>query len=463
MKVERQDLNESTVLLDIVCSPDQVKTGFNKAIRQLGKKIKLPGFRPGQAPLTMMEKALPEHEIMNAAGEEIIRTAYIDALKETGVEPAGQPMVELSKFNREEQVCEFKVKVPLPPVVELGTYKGVEITKTDPEVSDEEIEKQLDALRRQDGKQEKITDRGIQEGDMAVVNIKLDGQEGDGRSFMIIAGQTFPTLDALIAGMGVEEIKSADLEFPDNFQEKDWAGTKHHAHVTIRSVSNVIVPELDDAFAANFNAESVDELKDRMRDAIQRAKEQSARDMANEQIMEAILGSSRVVVADTTWESVAERRLQEMSENLRRSKKSLEDYAKEQGMSFEEMVAAVKQEAKLHVERAVVIEQIFKDEDLQVTEEDQNRHFVDILTENQITQDKVEGFVKEYGQAIYQEIILRARYGKVMDFLNDNAVPVDAPAASKPAKAAKAKPADESGEEKPAKKPAAKKTTKKAE
>jgi trigger factor len=450
MKVERKDLNESTILLEIACSPDQVKAGFNKAIRQLGKKMKLPGFRPGQAPLAMMEKALPEYEIMNAAGEEIIRAAYMAAIKDAGIEPAGQPMVELGEFKRNELVCEFTVKVPLPPVVELGTYKGIEIKKPSTEVTDEEVDKQLDALRKQDGKQEKITDRGIQAGDMAVVNIKLDGQEGDGRSFMIIAGQTFPSLDKLISGMGVEEIKSADLEFPENFQEKDWAGTSHHAHVTIRSVSNVHVPELNDEFAANFNADSVDELKVRMKSAIERAKEQSVRDMANEQIMEAILGSSKVVVADTTWESVADRRLQEMAENFRREKKSLEDYAKEQGMSIEEMVAAVKQEAKLHVERAVLIEQIFKDEKLEVTEDDQNRHFVDILTENEITQDKVEGFVKEYGQSIYQEIILRARYGKVMDFLNDNAnvVAVTAddatpkPAATKKPAAKKAKKAE---------------------
>ncbi len=438
MQIERKDLNECTVQLDIVCSQDQVKSGFNKAIRQLGKKIRLPGFRPGQAPVTMVEKALPEHDIMNAGAEEIIGSAYADAVKEHNLTPAGQPMVELKKLDREALACEFSIKIPLPPVIELGEYKGVEVTKNDATVTDEEVDRQIEELRRKDGKQEKITSRGIQEGDMAVVNIRLDDQEGDGRSFMVIAGQTFESLDKLIAGMLVEEIKSADIEFPENFQEKDWAGQKHHAHVTIRSVSAVQVPDLDDEFAKNFNLENVDQLKERMRSAIEQAKEQSGRDMVNEQLMEKILANSKIVVADTTWESVAERRLQEIDVQLRQQKRTLEAYAKEQGMSVEDMVESLKKEAKLHVERAVVIEEIFRKEELEVTEADQNRHFIEILQENQVTQENIDRFTKEYGQQIFQEIMLRARYGKVMDFLNDNAVAVDAPS-EKPAKKTPAK------------------------
>lgn len=441
MQIERKDLNECTVQLDIVCSQDQVKSGFNKAIRQLGKKLRLPGFRPGQAPISMVEKALPEHDILNAGAEEIIGTAYADAVKEQELTPAGQPMVDLKKLDRETLACEFSIKIPLPPVIELGEYKGVEVSKTDTNVSDEEVDRQIEELRRKDGKQEKITTRGIQDGDMAVVNIKLDDQEGDGRSFMIIAGQTFASLDKLIAGMHVEEIKSADLEFPENFQEKDWAGQKHHAHVTIRSVSAVQVPNLDDEFAKNFNLENVDQLKERMRSAIEQAKEQSGRDMVNEQLMEKILGASKIVVADTTWESVAERRLQEIDFQLRQQKRTMEAYAKEQGMTVEDMVESLKKEAKLHVERAVVIEEIFRKEELEVTEADQNRHFIEILQENQVTQENIDKFTKEYGQQIFQEIMLRARYGKVMDFLNENAVAVDAPSetAEKPAKKAPAK------------------------
>ena len=430
MQVKKQNLNEATVQLDIVCSPSQVRSGFQKAVKQLGKKIKLPGFRPGQAPAAMLERAIPENDLYNAAADEILKSAFDAALKQESITPAGQPIVEFNKLEKDEAVCEFAVKIPLPPIVELGDYKALSYQSTAAEVTDEEVERQIEELRRRGGKQEKVTDRGIQEGDMAVVNIKQDGDQGDGRTFMTIAGQTFPGLDSQIMGMAAEEIKSAELEFPANFQDKDWAGTKANCQITIRSISSVQVPELDDTFAQSLNAQGVEDLKEKVVMGIKSAKEKMSNDMVHEQLLDQLSANSKIIVATTTWESVADRRLREMAAELGQQRKTLETYAKDQNMTVEQLREALQHEAKIHVERAVMIETIFKNEGMVISDDEANRHFIEVAQSNGIQPDDLPKFVKEYGPQIREEVIYRSMHSMVLNFLRENATQGEAPAAA---------------------------------
>ncbi len=418
MKVTRQDLNECTVLLDIVCGPDQVQAGFKKALKALGKQVKIPGFRPGSAPAAMVEKAIPEHELMNAAAEEILNGAYKQALKQEEIEPAGYPAVDFKKLERETSECEFSVKIPLPAKVELGDYSKVTAQKEEIDVTDQEVQAQIDELRKREGKHQKISDRGIQEGDMAVVNIKFKGEEGDGRSFMVVAGQTFPDLDKAISGMKVEEIKSAKLTFPDSFQEKDWANQTKDCSITIRSISAMQLPDLDEEFAKGFNLDSVEDLKDRVKDAIFNAKARSQQEQINEQLLDQVMQSSSIAVADTTWEGVADRRMQELEQELKNNNSTLEKYAEQNGMNLDELREALQAEAKLQVHRAVVIQNIFEKEGMQITDEEANRHFITIAQEQGVKPEDLQQFAKEYGAQLREEVIYRCMYSQVLGHLH---------------------------------------------
>ena len=440
MTVKREDLNPCTIKLEIKCSADQVKAGFDKAVKQLSKQVRIPGFRPGTAPKKMVEELINPNDLFNTAAEEIVRVAFKQALDQEKIKPDNQPSVDLTKLEKDPPACELTIKVPLAPKVELADYKGLEVEKSTVTVTDEEVERQVNELRQRGGKKQEVSGRGIQEGDVAVVNIKLEKQEGDGRNFMIIAGQTFPNLDGAIMGMAAEEIKSADLDFPANFQEKDWAGKKHHCHITIRSVSAVQVPELDDDFAKSLQVKDVEELKKRVREGIQNAKEQIASEMMNEKMLDDLLAKSTVHVADTTWEAVANRRLNEIHAELQQKGSNIEEFAKQNGMSLEEFVAAQQQEAKVHVQRAVIIEKIFTAEGMKINDQDANNHFLQIAHENQIKQEDLEGFAKKFGPQLRDEVIFRSMYSKVLSFLSDSAKITEVAEGGAKAPKAKAKP-----------------------
>ena len=421
VKVSREDLNPCTVKLEIECSPEQVAAGFKKATKAFAKQLKVPGFRPGQAPTHMVEKMVSEDELKNSAVEHVVNAAYKQALKQEEIEPDNQPMFELKNFEREPASCEFTVTIPLPPIVELAEYKGLSAEKFKVEVSDDEIGRQIDELRSNAGQRSAVTDRGIGAGDNALVNIKVDGEEGDGRNFMVVAGQTFEDLDQALEGMKVDDIKSLELNFPDSFEEADLAGKSEKCTVTVRQVSAVEMPELTDEFAQSLNLKDVGDLKEKITENIKAAKENMAQNMVHERLLEQVAAASSVTVSDTTWEGVAERRLAEIEENVAKEKSTLLEYAEKNGMTEEEFKSRLRDEAKAQVERAVLIKEIFEKEGLQITNNDLNDQFLRIAYENRVPQDKLKEFAKEFGPQIQEEAVFRTMYTKVVQVLADSA------------------------------------------
>jgi len=421
MQVTREELNPCTVKLTVVCDPEQVKDGYDKALKQISKSVKLPGFRPGHVPKGMIEKMIDPERWNEEAAENIVRNAYRKAIEQEGIkpDPGTSPAVELVKLDQAEGACEFNAKVPLPPVVELGEYKGLPVERPASEVTEEEIEYQIDELRKQRHTREAVTDRGAQEGDVAVVNIKLDGEEGDGRNFMTVVGKTFPQLDQALSGMKVEEMKHLDLTFPENFQEKDWAGKPYKCLVSLNSISAVKMPEIDDAFAQSLKTENVEDLKTKLREGILRAKNDMVREMVSDQLLERLVERSKVEVSDNMWEQLAIRRLQDTQQEVREQGKTMEEYAAENGMTVDELVENWREKAKTHVIRALMIRTVFEKEKMQITNEELNRELFSMASEWNVEPAQMLDMLKRNNAM--DEIHYRAISRKVSEFLMQNA------------------------------------------
>jgi len=422
MTVTREDINACTVKLAITCEPEQVKEGFNKAFKQISKKVRLPGFRPGHAPRTVLEKYVSKEEVAEQAMDGIVRQALKDAIQKENLQldPTTVPMVDVTKFEQENDVFEFTAKVPLPSKVELGEIKGLPVEKPSVEVTEEEIQYQLDEIRKKRSTREAITDRGVQEGDVAVVNIKLDeGGTAEGRNFMLVSGQTFAQLDEALAGMKLEEMKALELTFPDNFQEKDWAGKTMKTRVTINSVSAVKLPEIDDAFAQSLKTDNVEDLQKRLRNGIALAKEQMIGEMVAEQLFDKLIERSKVEVSDNMWENLANRRLQEMAQEQGQQGKTLEQYAQEIGMSIEDFVKAQQDSAKSSVIKALVIKEVFIQEKLTLTNGDLNEALMIMANEYGVQPEEMLNMIQRSQAA--DELRFRAMAKKVSDYLGSMA------------------------------------------
>jgi trigger factor len=421
MQVTREELNPCTIKLTVVCDPDEVKKGYETAFKHMSKSLKLPGFRPGKAPRSLVEPMVSAQEWNELAAEEIVNRTYGKAVENEGllVDRTTPPHIVVESISREESKVEFTAKVPLPPKVEMGDYKGLPVEQPSADVTDEEVEFEIDGLRKRGSTRETVTDRGVEEGDVAVLNIKQEDETGAGRNFMTIAGKTFPGLDEAVQGMHVEEMKTLELTFPDNFQEKDWSNKTMTVQVTLSSISAVRMPEIDDAFAQSLRSENVEDLKNRVRESIGRAKQLMVRQIAFERLLTELMARSEVSVSDNMWENLAERRLREYADEQAAQNKSLEDYAQEQGMTVEQLSEAWRSKAKLEVERALLIQEVYRREGMDINNQDLQQELLVMAQEfNTPPKELLEELQKN--NAI-DELHFRALSRKVGDFLLSNA------------------------------------------
>jgi trigger factor len=417
MQITREDLNTCTVQLTVTLEADEVKNSFERSFKQIAKTIKLPGFRPGHAPRSMVEKVVDPNILNDQTADHLIRTSLKKAIEQESLQPDlnTRPSVDLKKLDREESACEYVAKVPLPAVVEVGEYKGLELDKQADEVTEEEVTYQIDEIRQRRSTREAITDRGVGEGDVAVLNIKIDGESGEGRNFMTVVGQTFPALDVAIEGMKVEDMKHLDLFFPANFQEKDWAGKPYKCTVTLNSASSVKLPEVDESFAQSLKTESVDQLRGRIREQLGYAKAQMVRDIMVEQAMEKLLERSKVEVSDNSWEDIANRRLSETQQEQQEAGKTLEEYATENGMTLEGLIEAWREKAQLYIKRAFLIREVFMNEKMSLTNEDLNLELMVMANEYNVEPKEMAELLQK--NSALEELRFRAISRKVSDVL----------------------------------------------
>lgn len=424
MQATREDLNRCTVLFTVTCDPEELEDGFRKALKKAQKDFRAPGFRPGHAPLSLVEQAVDPERLNQAAAEELAGKAVRQLLTENDLKPVQPPAVTFTKFDRAKKECEFRVKVPLPAIVELGDYRSIEVEKPSVEVTDEEVEQQIEELRRRTSKREAVTDRGVEEGDITVVNIRPLDQEGEGRNFMTVAGQTFPSLDEALLGMRVEDIKIVDLSFPEGFQEPDLAGKTLKCQIVLRSLNAVTLPEVDQEFVqkvsekyASLKAEDVEGLKQRLRERIREVKEEMAQEIVNERIQDELLRICKVEVAENLWEQVAQRRLAELKEEVEARGSTIEDYARQSGMTLEELVKKWTDEAKMYVHRSQLLQSIFQKEQLKLTNAELSEELLLLAEELKVPPAELVKLVNR-NLELQQQINIRAIYKKVLRFLN---------------------------------------------
>lgn len=428
--VVREDLNPCTVKLTVTCTAETVAAGFDKAYKQAAKKVRIPGFRPGHAPKHLVKQAVDPRAVYEAAADELVRKNWKVAVEQEKLEPYQSPVVDLKKLQEGtetgddgktlEALCEFEVKVPLKPLVELGDYKTLKAERPSVEVSDAEVESQIEQMRSRRGKREAVTGRGIETGDIAVINIKKDGDTGEGKTFMSIVGQNFPALDSLLVGMETEDFKHSELKFPEGFQEADWAGKKVSCKVTVRSVSAQQLPALDDAFAQSLNAENVGELRSRIKEVLLRTRMDQVQSFVNEQLLDSLVSQSKIQVPDTMWEAVATQRLNDVARELREKGVSIEDFLKEHGVATaEEYEKAIQDEAKVFVIRAQAIQEIFTKEEMKIDNDTLNQELFFMSQEfGMDPKDLAEALKKNNS---LEEVYHRSIHRKVMNFLNSHA------------------------------------------
>ena len=297
MSVTIKDISTVKKELAIEIGAEEIEKNLAKTYKKLQKKAKIKGFRPGKTPLNIVKRLYHEQARMEVM-EELVQTSYSAALQEHEINPIAAPEIENVSFPEDETSLTFTAKVEVLPEITLGTYDDIELEKRPVKVEESEIDAELEKLQQSMAQFKTIDERPTQEGDTIEIDFvgRLNGEEFEGGSaekfsIEIGSGRFIPDLERQLGGLELE--KSYDLEttFPDDYHKEELAGQKTVFTVTVKSIREKNVPELNDDLAVQISGgemETVAALREKMTEYLTSSKEDMVRSQYTSEILAAL-------------------------------------------------------------------------------------------------------------------------------------------------------------------------------
>ena len=417
-----EKLEKSRVALTIETSAEEFEAAVNKAYLKMRGKINVPGFRVGKAPRKIIEKMYGAEVFYEEAVNIILPDAYEAAVKEQELEVVGYPQVELESCTKDGVV--FKCTVAVYPEVKLGQYKGLEVEKEEVNVTDEQVQAELDRMAQNVASTETV-ERPAKMGDTANIDfegfdngVPFEGGKGDNFDLKLGSGQFVPGFEEQIVGMSAGEEKDIDITFPEDYH-KELAGKAVVFHVKLNKVTETIVPEQDDEFAKDVSEfDTLDELKADIRaKALENAKKQA--DSAFEQAaVDKAAENTTVDMPKALVENELDIQMERFGYQLQMSGYSMEQYAKMMGGDVSTMRNAFRPAAEKQAKISVTLEKIAEVEGITASDEDIEAEFKSLAEQYELEVDKVKEMVP------MDELTGSIKTRKAIKVIVDSAVPL---------------------------------------
>ena len=413
--------NETFITVEI--DKELMESGVNKAYMKARKSIMIPGFRKGKAPRKMIESMYGAHVFYEDGLEEIFPQVYQGAVLDQGIKAIGRPSLTDMDIS-EDGIVTITISTDVYPEVTLGQYKGLEVEKAPVEVTDEQVQAELDRMAQNVASTETV-ERAAQMGDTANIDfegfdngVPFDGGKGDNFDLKLGSGSFVPGFEEQIVGMSAGEEKDIDITFPENYHE-GLAGKAVVFHVKVNKVTETIVPAQDDEFAKDVSEfDTLEELKADIRTkAIEAAEKQSA--SAFEQAcVEKAAENTTVDMPKALIEAELDTQMERFAYQLQMSGYSMEAYAKMMGGDVATMRNAFRPAAEKQAKINVTLEKIAEVESVEVTEAEITAELESLAAQYQLELEKVKSMVPT------EEITASLKTRKAVKVIVDSAVAV---------------------------------------
>ncbi|WP_433080186.1 trigger factor [Dactylosporangium sp. CA-052675] len=372
MKSTVETLSPTRVRLEIEVPFAELEPSLKKAYREIGSQVNIPGFRRGKVPTAVIDQRVGRGAVLNEAVQEVIPTQILAAVREHEVKTLGRPEVEITEFA-DGQPLKFTAEVDVRPQITLPDLNEITVTVDALAVSEDDVEEQLKGLRDRFATL-KTVERTAVAGDYVQIDLvaKVDGEEVPGGSATNVShevgsGQLVPGLDDVLVGMGAGD----STTFTTQLVGGEFEGRDAEVSVTVKSVKDKQLPEVDDEFAQLASEfDTLDELKDDLRTRLTRVKRMeqlySARDLA----LKAVIDATDVPAPEGVVKDEVESRKESMNDQLQRIGASFDDYLQTEGKTEEEMDAELNEAAVEGVKVQLVLDTLADAEDVQVSDDE---------------------------------------------------------------------------------------------
>jgi trigger factor len=370
------ELPESRVRVQAEVPAAEVEKRVAVAARALGRNLRIPGFRKGKVPPPVIIQRVGREAVLDEAVRESIAGWYSAAIDAAKVVPVGEPSLDLDDLPAEGEPLRFSIEIGVRPTAELGRYEGLEVGRRDPDVGDEAIDQEVEQLRERMAKLETV-ERAAAKGDYVVMDFlgTLEGEPfggGEGRDQMVElgSGRLVPGFEEQLEGASAGDERTVKISFPEDYGAAELAGKEAEFAVTVKEVKAKELPELDEDFAAEAGFDTVDELRDDIRERLSEAQEREIDAEFREAAVDAAVAAAKIEVPDALIEARARELFDQMAHTLSHQGISKEMYLQIAQKSEDEIVAENKEPADRDLRREAVLAAVVEAEGIEATDDD---------------------------------------------------------------------------------------------
>lgn len=425
MKTDVEELSPTRVKLTVEVPFEELDHAFDVTYKSLAKQVRIKGFRPGKAPARLIDRYVGRGAVISEAVNHAVPELYSKAVQEKEVVALGQPDVEITKLEDGEELA-FTAEVDVRPKFEVPEYKGIETTVDDAEVTEEQIEEQLNSLRERFSTLTGV-DRPIEQGDHLSIDLsaavdgkKLEDVQASGVSYEVGTNTMLEGLDDTLVGMSAGESRT----FTTNLVGGEHEGKEADVTVTVHSAKVKELPEADDEFAQMASEfDTMEEFRGGLRERLERTRRYQQLSQARDDVLQKLLDSVDIPLPEGVVEEDVDRRRQSLEQQLERSGLSKDSYLESQGKTEEEFQEELAEAARFAVKAGFVLDQIAQQEELSADNQELNQYVVEQAQRMGVSPDQLAKHLMESNQVslAYAEVVR----SKAMDLVLSKANVVD--------------------------------------
>lgn len=429
MSVQVENLEKNMAKLTIEVPAEEVEKALQAAYMKEKNKISVPGFRKGKVPRQMIEKMYGAGVFYEEAANILIQDNYAGAMEESGVDIVSRPTIEVTQIEAGKPFI-FTAEVAVRPEVELGKYIGVQVTKIDTSVSDEEVAEALEKERTNNARTVSVTDRAVAEGDTAVIDfegfvdgVAFEGGKGENHPLEIGSHSFIDTFEDQLVGKNAGDEVEVNVTFPAEYHAADLAGKPAVFKVKINEIKTKELPELNDEFAQDVSEfDTLEEYKVDLKKNLETQKQNDAKRTKEDEAIGKIVDKSKMDIPEAMIKTQCENMINEFAQRIAQSGLSMEQYMQFSGLTIEKLEEQVRPEAETRIKSSLVLEQIAKEENIEVTEDDIKAEVEKMAKAYGMEADKLAEYLGEAEKAsIKRDLAVTKAIDLIMDNVKERA------------------------------------------
>ncbi len=425
MEVTKNQLEDNKVELKIEIEKEKVDEALKQAYKKVVKDVDISGFRKGKVPRKVLEARFGKEVLHKDALDILIHQGYSKALKKTEIEPIDQPDIT-DFYIKEGDPANFTAEVEVKPEVKLGKYNDLGIEKEDNEVTEEEIDKEIDSARDQHSQLVSSDKEVVEDDDFVIIDFegKKDGEKFPGGSAeeysLEIGSNTFiPGFEEQLIGAKVGEELELNITFPEDYNAEDLAGQEVIFDVEIKEIKEKKLPELDDDFAKEVSDfDTFEEYKSSITEKLQNSKKDRVEREYENELIEKVSDNVQVNIPDKMVENELDKMYQNFAQSISQQGMDIEDYLNYMDMDEKEWREQNREAAYNRTKSNLVLEAIAEKENIEVSEEEIEEQIKEIAENNEQDPEQIKTFLQMQGQL--NELRYGLKMEKTINYLKEN-------------------------------------------